>query len=141
MKIATRNKKTSIFIFTPVYTGLKQWAYVTNVFLAFFNQKFGAQAEYGVFTLPAYKLLVSKNILSFAHDFTHSVARGLDLRHKTNHCQKKNNDYIVSLDRGNHKQKHVRYRSCRINQSINELDHKRPTSCPQATCGPPKLSK
>ena len=119
MKIATRNKKTSIFIFTPVYAGLKQWAYVTNVFLAFFNQKFGAQAEYGIFTFQAYKLLGNKNILSFAHDFTLSVARGLDLRHRTSNCQKKTNDYSVSLDRGNHKQKHVRYRSCRINQSMN----------------------
>ena len=88
MKIATRNKKTSIFIFTPVYAGLKQWAYVTNAFLAFFNQKFGAQAEHGISILPAYKLTVSKNILSFAHDFTLSVARALDLRHKPSYCQK-----------------------------------------------------
>ena len=92
-------QQTSIFIFTAVYAGfINNERGITSVALAFFNQKFGVQAEHGVFTLPAaYKLPVGKNILSFAHDFTLSVARGLDLRHKMSYYQKRNNDYMLLL--------------------------------------------
>ena len=92
-------QQTSIFIITTVYAEfINNERGITSLALAFFNQKFGVQAEHDVFTLPAaFKLPVSKNILSFAHDFTLSVARGLDLRHKMSYYQKRNNDYMLLL--------------------------------------------